>query len=399
MTIQSLNKARLPVGIEDRLINTTRKEKYIISNSLKRFASFGYEEINPPLLELGEEFFKSSKKLKNKSFQFMDPSSNEILIIRPDITSQISRIATSRLKNKPRPLRVCYSGDILYCKSSSFFSRRQFTQIGLELIGSRQVNADLEIIKILIDTLMALGFNDLTLDISCVPILHGVFQQLKFSDATVRAIIPLINQKDMNKIAEFLADEEQKVKDVIYDLLNISNQNGNIAKNLNNFIEKHFASNDKLQKHIMVIDALYEAVDASYDNLNINIDVSEDSGLGYYSGVSFSILDNKNVIDLAKGGRYRLENDEPAVGASMFLHNILSTTLDVKRAKRIFLPYAESEAVAKEYRNKGWVTIRSLDENIKDNEQEAIRLNCDYWSDRTMLREIGHRFEDKDKKK
>ena len=85
---------------------------------LSFFADFNYLRVNPPLIEFEETLFAKGpgSVLKDNSFRIMDPISQKMMALRSDMTTQISRIASSRMSHYPRPLRISYSGDVLRVK-------------------------------------------------------------------------------------------------------------------------------------------------------------------------------------------------------------------------------------------------------------------------------------------
>src|SRR3546814_6298198 len=70
------------------------------------------------------------------------------LALRPDITRQVGRIATSRLAQAPRPLRLCYAGQVVQLRASQLRPAREMLQVGAELIGSHSVAAARELVTV-----------------------------------------------------------------------------------------------------------------------------------------------------------------------------------------------------------------------------------------------------------
>src|SRR3546814_13729381 len=96
--------------------------------------------------------------------RFTDPVSQRTLALRPDITRQVGRIATSLLAQAPRPLRLCYAGQVVKLRASQLRPERAMLQVGAELIGSDSVAAAREIVPAAIDALAAAGLGQVTLD-------------------------------------------------------------------------------------------------------------------------------------------------------------------------------------------------------------------------------------------
>src|SRR3546814_13109218 len=75
--------------------------------------------------------------------RFTDPVSQRTLALRPDITRQVGRIATSLLAQASRPLRLCYAGQVVKLRASQLRPAREMLQVGAELIGSDSVAAEI----------------------------------------------------------------------------------------------------------------------------------------------------------------------------------------------------------------------------------------------------------------
>ena len=115
-----------------------------------------YFLIKPPLLEFESSlFFLTNDKDNIDSFRLLDPISQKMMGIRPDITLQIARIAQPLFQESVRP-RLCYSGEILKAKNNGLNLSRQITQIGSEIIGIENNFCEKEIIDLIIETLKKL---------------------------------------------------------------------------------------------------------------------------------------------------------------------------------------------------------------------------------------------------
>ncbi len=96
----------------------------------------------------------------------MDPISQRMIGLRADMTPQIARIATTRLKDAPRPLRLFYAGQVLRVRGGEIRAERQVGQVGAELIGSDAVAADIEVAAVAAEALTALGIAGLSVDLT-----------------------------------------------------------------------------------------------------------------------------------------------------------------------------------------------------------------------------------------
>src|SRR5690606_16713824 len=124
----------------------------------------GAGRVAPPLAEFRETLGGDDERTTRDLLRFTDPVSQRTLALRPDITRQVGRIATSLLAKAPRPLRLCYAGQIAKLRASQLRPAREMLQVGAELIGSDSVAAAREIVTVAIDALEAAGIGPVTID-------------------------------------------------------------------------------------------------------------------------------------------------------------------------------------------------------------------------------------------
>lgn len=373
----------LPVGMEDILPNEAIYENIITEKMMQHFSSFGYERVKPPLAEYAEGLFVG-RNISERSFRVMDPTSHKLLAIRPDITIQVARIATSRLKDVHRPLRLCYMGQVLWVEGSQLQPQRQFGQLGLELIGVRDARADVELVRIAAESLKKIGIDDISIDITCPPLAGELIKNIEFSEQERQILFEAFNEKDAAQITALKEKLGSKTQELLALLTSIGN-----AKYAYKALTS-FEHNGEAKRHVTEIGTIIENLSKQLPNTQITLDPIENRGFSYYSGVSFSIYDKKTGITVARGGRYRLsQNNEPASGLSFYTHNLMKAANRPALPKRIYIPANESEAIAIDYRSKGWITVRGFKEDV-DIRSEAIKLKCDYLSHKGILQEIDY---------
>ena len=123
--------ALLPAGLMDVLPPFAAYEARTVERLMAHLAGYGYERVKPPLIEFEETLLAGSgAALAAETFRLMDPMSRRMLALRPDMTMQVARIASSRLAHWPRPLRLGYAGQVLRVRGSQLRPERQFGQVG-----------------------------------------------------------------------------------------------------------------------------------------------------------------------------------------------------------------------------------------------------------------------------
>ena len=132
--------------------------------------NYAYEEIRLPIIEYSEVFNRSigdtSDIVQKEMYSFLDRN-NESLTLRPEGTAGCVRaILENNLLNDKTPARLWYHGPMFRYERPQRGRQRQFHQIGLELFGSTNIQAELELIFILSRIWRSLGLDDLNLEIN-----------------------------------------------------------------------------------------------------------------------------------------------------------------------------------------------------------------------------------------
>src|SRR3546814_17598128 len=98
--------------------------------------SHGYGGVGPPLAEFRETLCGDDERASRDLLRFTDPVSQRTIALRPDMTRQVGRIATSLLAQAPRPLRLCYAGQVVNLRARQLLPAREMPQVGAALFGS-----------------------------------------------------------------------------------------------------------------------------------------------------------------------------------------------------------------------------------------------------------------------
>ncbi|NQU72980.1 MAG: ATP phosphoribosyltransferase regulatory subunit, partial [Rhodospirillales bacterium] len=190
-------RALLPDGLRDMLPPTAGFEADVIERLIGHFAGLGYARVKAPLVEFEEGLLSGAgAAMSGHIFRLMDPVSQRMMGVRADITPQIARIASTRLKNEPRPLRLSYSGEVLRIRGTQLQPERQFAQVGVELIGRETAAADAEVIVMAAEALTALGVVDFSIDLTIPTLVPALCDALGLADDKRDELRAALDRKD-----------------------------------------------------------------------------------------------------------------------------------------------------------------------------------------------------------
>ncbi len=345
------NKFLLPPGFKDSLNFDTYIEHQYKNLIINSFRENGFSLIKTPLIEF-------SKNLDSNTLELKTNKKSEKLSIRNDITPQIIRIASSRLSNKRRPLKLCYYGEVVRKAGSILRPERQFQQVGAEIIGSESYKADVEIINLAYTTLKKIGVKNIVIEISAPFYLDNLLK--KINDKHLKnKIKQLIKIKDLGKCMKLLKNNEianslkilhsctGKIKSKKREILQISNKIG--------FKEE----TDRLLKIASLI-----KINKSD---SINLDLFEiQKNKKYYEGIKFTFFAKGVRGEIAGGGRYTLNynnNFENAIGYTCYMDTILRASSFENKNKKILVPFDLDEKSKKYLIDKGFTLFKTFEDN------------------------------------
>ncbi len=371
------HRGLLPAGLADLLPPDAAREARAIDVAIERFAAFGYERVKPPLVEFEESLLGGpGAALASQTFRLMDPVSQRMMGVRPDMTVQVARIAVTRLKHEPRPLRLSYGGNVIRVRGGQLKPERQFAQVGTELIGVDSADADAEAVLLAVEALRAIGVAALSVDLNLPTLVAAVGAGLKLPADTLRRVRRALDRKDEGGIAKALG-EHKKAADLFVGLLRAA---GPAEAGIARLAALKLPGT--AQAEAARLGEVVTRVRAADEDLPLTLDPVEYRGLEYQTGVSFSVFDLKGRHELARGGRYSAGYpedgvSEPATGFTLYMDAVLQACAPAPAKPRLFLPTGTAWSDAAPWQAKGYAVVRGV-APCDDAVAEAKRLLCSH---------------------
>jgi ATP phosphoribosyltransferase regulatory subunit len=365
----ALHPALLPLGFRDLLPPEASSEAEVVEKAMAVLAAHGYERVKPPLIEFAESLLSGpGAAMTNETFRLMDPTSQRMIGLRADITPQVARIAATRLRAVPRPLRLCYSGQVLRAAGSQRRPARQVGQVGAELIGADGTAADVEAIALAAEALLAVGVGELSVDLTIPRLVPAICDALAVPAGAAEAIRAALDHKDAAQLAAIGG----AAAPLLGRLLAAA---GNAEKALARLTALDLPEAARAERDRVA--SVTKLLHARLPQLGITIDPVENRGFEYQTGISFTFFNRRLRDELARGGRYLAggEAPEPATGFTLFTETVLEAVPTPASARRLYLPAGTAPAVAAALRAEAWVTVDGLDP-VADPAAEARRLRC-----------------------
>lgn len=368
--------ALLPAGLADVLPPEAGFEAQTTEALIGYFERCGYARVKPPLIEFEDNLISGSgTATAAQTFRLMDPISQRMLGVRPDMTVQVARIAATRMAEMARPLRLSYAGQVLRVKGSPLRPERQFGQVGAELIGSDSPEADSEVILMAADAMSPLGVENLSVDLGTPSLIAMIADDIGIPiDTANEGLRAALNQKDSSALAQW-GDRAAQAFGALLDAVGPADMALEKLKNCS------LPSDGR--KLIDNLSAVIDLITAASPNLTLTVDPVEIRGYEYHTGVTFTFFAFGGRSELGRGGRYLADtfdgesSSEPATGITIFLDSLLHVLPKAQRGRQIYLPHGVGREISSQLRDEGWITVPGLTP-VDDTKVEARRLVCSH---------------------
>lgn len=341
----------LPPGFSDLLPPQAETLRQARDAMLRTISGWGYALVRPPLLESDTALLAGAGDNRaGNTFRLPDLQSREMLAIRADMTPQIGRIAATRLKDAPRPLRLYAVGEVLRTQPGRFDQSRQMLQLGAELIGSSRPAAVAEVVLLATDALRAAGLDGVSVDL-CLPALLPLVAQ-GLPPVQAAAVQHALTHRDPGALPDALP---KAVQELAAGLLDATGTWPDVAGRISRLpVPSGLAQ--QLVSELVEVAGLLEP-----HGITITVDLTERQGFSFQTGVCFTLFAAGMGAEAGRGGAYPLDlNGEPAAGFSLYLDPLLRVVPSVLPRDRVLVPLSLTRAEAAALQADGWVLVRHL---------------------------------------
>jgi len=297
-------------GMRDLLPDDAEMLNFVMAKARETASLYGYREVITPVIEPYELLSaKSGEEIRSRMFTFKDLG-NRTVALRPEFTSSIARLATTALKNEPKPLRTLSVGSVYRYDEPQRGRYREFYQSDFEIIGTSNPEADAEII-LLTDYLMkSVGLRNYAFKLGHVGVIRGILSQENVDEKTQNAILQRMDKKEFDEAFKLVESEE--CLSTLRGSLELKSANVfETVERLKSHVEgycKAAASAEELKRILKLVTeggCPVQTVEPAFAR-----------GLEYYTGMIFEVYIPELDIALGGGGRYdkliELFGGEPA---------------------------------------------------------------------------------------
>ena len=313
-----------PVGVRDVYGKECAVKLTVENNINKTFNIYGYHNIQTPTFEFFDIFSKERGSVASKNlYKFFDREGNT-LVLRPDVTPSIARAVAKYYMDVNIPVKLCYNANTYINNSELQGKLKEITQLGCELINDDSVEADAEIIALVVDSLKAAGLDEFLVEIGQVEFYKGLLQECGFDEETEQELRVRIENKNNFGVEELLDSQninaELKAAFLKLPQLFGSSEVLEMAKSL--------TSNEKALKAVQRLEKLYSILEDYGVAKYISFDLGMLSNFNYYTGIIFKAYTYGSGDKIVAGGRYdkllgQFGKEAAAIGFAVYMDQIM----------------------------------------------------------------------------
>lgn len=371
-----------PLGLRDTLPFLHRQLYGLKESFYKNLLSWGYDFLSTPALEYENTIGKASLIPDKELFRLFDREGHTV-ILRPDMTAPIARVAASSLKNDPLPLRIGYMTSLFRAQQFEGGRPSEFEQAGAELIGDPTPYADAEILALMLQSLNLSGVKKVKVAIGHAGFVNTLLDEVIKDEALSKELHQMLFQKN-----------DVGFRQLVHSL----NLTAEVKERLDTFLQtRQFDQKQTVDQITRLLpglkgSAIAEEFSSYFSALEsygvrdfIDIDLTLVNHMSYYTGIVFEAYGEGHMFPLANGGRYDTLLDQfhrpaPATGFGIRLDRLLEAvdelTLNKDSEKQLILfdeaSVDRAAKLATEKRKRGESVILQKKEGLQEDQREIF---------------------------
>ena len=350
-------------GVRD-IYNVECGKKLALEGRIKKvFHLYGYHDIQTPTFEYFDVFRKEIGTVpSNELYKFFDKDGNT-LALRPDITPSIARAAATLFQDEELPIRLCYTGSTFVNHSNYQGRLRETTQMGAELMGDDSVEADAEMLALVIESMLTIGLKEFQLSVGNVDFFQSLIEDACLDEEAELRVRELINNRNYFGVEEFLNSIQVKrsSKEAFSALNELVGWIDILAQ------AKNIAPNSKGVMAVKRLEKIYDTLKLYGVEKFVTFDLSMSGTYGYYTGIIFRGYTFGTGDAIVKGGRYdhlleKFGKEFASIGFVIVIDELMNALIRQKvrivyTRKNTLILYDEGKqreaiALAKDFRRK-----------------------------------------------
>jgi ATP phosphoribosyltransferase regulatory subunit len=391
-------------GFEDISCDDYSIFQMVNTNLSKLFSLFGYHQISTPTLEAYDVYNNYDHLTQSELFKVISRR-GKILVLRPDGTIPVARMAATKYRDQDNILKFSYITNIYRNFSKDDVQKKEVTHAGVEYLGSDSPACDAEIIHLGVESLYRNFIKDIHIDIGHVGFLNSLLDPLELDKKERSHLLILIERKNIADIRSYIKDKDYPatIKEM---LLQIPKWYGEPLTVLGKV--KPYCQSEETKGAWNNLSQIYDIITMLELPATISFDLGFTNEMNYYTGLVFKTYIYNQGEPIITGGRYDTLSNQFGVprAACGFALDVLqlseylrnNTPLPMVQEKRIiFYDHNEKDQemafkLADNFRISGLITETFLLEKDPKDLIKGFARNSLYQKVRYYLFKNGCQF-------
>ena len=332
-----------PEGVRD-IYNSECAKKLVLQENLHDLLKkYGYHAIETPTFEFFDIFGKEIGTTPSKDlYKFFDREGNT-LVLRPDITPSVARCVAKYYGEEDLPVRLCYMGNTFINNTSYQGRLKETTQLGAEMIGDNSVDADAEIIALVVNALKAAGLQEFQIGIGHVGFFKGLVQEASLQEETEAELMTLLSNKNFFGVDELIDSLEisEQLKE-LFSMLGSLSMSEDMLKRAKELASSYPVVLEALER----LELLMQVLSCYGVEKYVSLEPGMISSYHYYTGIIFAGYTFGSGEPIVKGGRYDnllpyFGKDAPSIGFAVVIDQLMAAL----SRQKIEIPVQESQTL------------------------------------------------------
>lgn len=303
-----------PEGTRDRLFAECTDRRKVQNTLTDLFSKRGYAEISTPEVEFYDLFVQSGNPLPQESFLKIVDRSGKIMVMRPDCTIPIARVAATKLKAVPLPQRLYYNETVFRSGQAHKGGSSEIAQCGVELIGAAGQEADVEVIALAVEALKAVSPHSFHIELGHVGLFRALAAEMDMGTVQTEQMRLLIEGKHFAALNDLLEPYKDKPAYAVLSRLSQLFGSTEVLDEAEALVGK--------REEVEYLRALYAALKEKGCDQFVRFDLGLVHQIDYYTGVVFRGYVEGAGASVLSGGRYdnlveKFGRPAPAIGFSV----------------------------------------------------------------------------------
>lgn len=290
-----------PEGVRD-LYNQECARKLALEERLKALLKqYGYGAIQTPTFEFFDIFSREIGTTPSRDlYKFFDREGNT-LVLRPDITPSVARSVTKYFAREDMPIRLWYQGNTFINNSSYQGRLKESTQLGAELIGDDSVDADAEILSLVVQALKTAGLKEFQITVGHADFLKSLVTEAGLTEETAQELYALIANKNFFGVEELVETVSMapELKQLFQKLGILYDNAGQLSE-----VRQLARPYPRISGAVNRLISLYEVISYYQIAPYVSLELGILSSFQYYTGIIFAGYTFGSGEPIVKGGRY-----------------------------------------------------------------------------------------------